>query len=432
MGDALNFKCPCCKAPLKFSGASGDMSCEFCGSSFTMDQVKAAEEAEKEDAASSDMTWSSGGQSLITDEDGKVKGYKCPSCGAEMVADENTAATECPYCGNPAIIQQSFEGIYRPDLMIPFAVDKNAAKEKLLEFTKGKKLLPKSFTDKNRVEDITGLYVPFWLYSCHAKGSVSFDAEKKKEWDEGNFHYEKKDFYHLVRRGEMDFEKIPVDASTQMDDATMDSLEPYDLSKAVPYDAAYFSGYLANRYDVSEKDAQPRANERVTNTFVDKMRSEVEGYFSVQKKAESIVLSDAKAEYAMLPVWMMTTKYEGESYTFGINGQTGKMVGSLPVDKKRYYLFLGLGALVSMAVINLLVFFFGKIGISVKAEIISLVISLLIGLIYASALKSSMKNIVLKSRAAQYIKDSSLKIGPKVDRFLYSKTEKKEKAGGKA
>ena len=162
------------------------------------------------------------------------------------------------------------------------------------------------------------------------------------------------------------------------------------------------------------------------------MRSEVEGYFSVQKKAESIVLSDAKAEYAMLPVWMMTTKYEGESYTFGINGQTGKMVGSLPVDKKRYYLFLGLGALVSMAVINLLVFFFGKIGISVKAEIISLVISLLIGLIYASALKSSMKNIVLKSRAAQYIKDSSLKIGPKVDRFLYSKTEKKEKAGGKA
>ena len=143
--------------------------------------VKAAQEAEKEDAASSEMTWMSSGQSLITDEDGKVKGYKCPSCGAEMVADENTAATECPYCGNPAIIQQSFEGIYRPDLMIPFAVDKNAAKEKLLDFTKGKKLLPKSFTANNRVEDITGLYVPFWLYSCHAKGSVSFDAEKLSE-----------------------------------------------------------------------------------------------------------------------------------------------------------------------------------------------------------------------------------------------------------
>lgn len=428
MSEALNFKCPCCKAPLKFSGSSGEMSCEFCGSSFTMEQVKAAEEAEKEDAASSEMTWSSGEQALITDENGKVKGYKCPSCGAEMVADENTAATECPYCGNPAIIQQSFEGIYRPDLMVPFAIDKSAAKEKLLEFTKGKKLLPKSFTDKNRIEEITGIYVPFWLYSCHAKGAVSFDAEKKKSWDEGNYHYEKTDFYHLVRRGEMDFEKIPVDASTQMDDATMDSLEPYDLTAAVPYDAAYFSGYLADRYDVSEKDAQPRANERINNTFEDEMRKQVKDYTYVKTKNESVRLSDAKAEYAMLPVWMMTTKYEGKSYTFGINGQTGRMVGSLPVDKTRYFIFLGLGTLISMVVINLLVLLFGSNGMSVRAELISLVISLIVGLIYVSALKGSMKNIAKKSRAVQYMKEGSLKPGQGADRFLYSKTEKKEKA----
>ena len=102
----------------------------------------------------------------------------------------------------------------------------------------------------------------------------------------------------------MDFARIPVDAATQMDDDTMESLEPYDLSKGVEYNAAYFSGYLANRYDVEEKDAQPRANERVTASFKEKLRNTVNGYEDVSEKSESIRLTNAKAEYAMLPDWM--------------------------------------------------------------------------------------------------------------------------------
>ena len=421
MGDVLNFKCPCCGAALSFSGKTGEMTCEYCDASFTMEQAMAAQEAEKEDAASSDMTWTTPEQLVITDENGKMTGYKCPSCKAEMVADENTAATECPYCGNQAIIPQAFEGMYRPDLVIPFAVDKEEAKSKLNEFTKGKKLLPKTFTEGNRIEEITGMYVPFWLYSCHASGSVSYDGVKSKSWEENGVKYEKKDHYRITRSGDMDFERIPVDAATQMDDATMESLEPYDLSKGVEYNAAYFSGYLANRYDVEEKDAQPRANERVTNTFKERIRSTVSGFEEVQERTESIKLTKAKAEYAMLPVWMMTTKYDGETYTFGINGQTGKMVGALPIDKGLANKYFAIGTIVCFVVVQILIALFASF--TVPAEIFALVVSLIVGVIYVSGLKRAMNTVRAQDGARSYLRDDTIKMGAPVDRFTYTKTE---------
>lgn len=424
MGDVLNFKCPCCGAKLVWKGSSGQMTCEYCDAEFTMEQVKASEAAQSETGSGNDMTWSSSESALITDEDGKVQGYLCPSCGAEMVANDNTAATECPYCGNQAIIPKSFEGMYRPDVVLPFAVDKDAAKGKLSEFVKGKKLLPDSFTKNNRIDSITGLYVPFWLYTCHAGGSVEFSGEKIKRWEDSRFEYEKVDTYRVLRSGEMDFERIPADASTQMDDATMDSLEPYDLSKAVAYDAAYFSGYLADRYDVEEKDARPRADERVINTFRDKMKEKTSEYDTVNHKSESIKLTNAKAEYAMLPVWMMTTEFEGKKYTFGINGQTGKMVGSLPIDKGKYYKYLIISSLISLVITEILsaIFFGDGIG-----AFIAFILAIVIGFLYAGSLKSAMNTIAVKTTAASYLNENSLKYGRAEDDFLYSKTNKTPK-----
>lgn len=426
MADVLNFKCPCCGAALNFSGKTGEMTCEYCGASFTMEQAREAQEAEAVDAASSDMTWTTTEQLMIKDESGKIKGYKCPSCAAEMVADENTAATECPYCGNQAIIPQAFDGIYKPEVVIPFAVDKNEAKDKLKDFTKGKKLLPKSFTEGNRIDDITGLYVPFWLYSCHASGTVSYEGIKTKNWSDSNFEYTKKDHYNVTRSGDMDFERIPVNAATQMDEATMDSLEPFDYSKAVAYDAAYFSGYLANRYDVEEKDAQPKANGRVTHTFKDKIKETVKGYSEVNDRSDSIQLSQAKAEYAMLPVWMMTTTFNDEKYTFGINGQTGKMVGSLPIDKGLYWKYFSIATAISFVIMLILCALLGLLSGGVA--VVALIIAAVIGFIYGAILKGSMNTIAMKTNAAEYFVEGSFKSGSSTDRFMFSKTEKREKA----
>ncbi len=425
MSDISNFKCPGCGAKLTFDGQTGEMTCEHCGASFTMEQVKAAEEAEKENGAGSSLSWEHVSQGTLTDDDGKIRGYVCPSCNAEMVASDLTAATECPYCGNPSIVEQAFEGVYKPDVVVPFAVNKETAKSKLKEFIKGKKLLPSNFANGNRIDNITGLYVPFWLFSCHVDGFANFECFKEKNWSDAKADYTKKDYYSVKRSGEMDFNRIPVDAATQMDDATMDSLEPYDMSKAVPYDAAYFSGYLADKYDVTSQDSEPRANDRVRSTFVSKMQEAVKGYDSIIKKGESINLTGGKSEYAMLPVWMMSGKFEGKTYHFAVNGQTGRMVGELPVDKSKYWAQIAKGTAVSFIIMMIIMAFMDLFDGT--GAVISLVVALIIAFIRGAILKGSMKNISKQTQANEYMVKESLKMRAPVDRFLYTKTERREK-----
>jgi len=428
MKDVNQFQCPCCGARLIYDGEKEQMTCQYCDSTFSMEQVKAEEAAKEEMAAGSDMNWSTSSSSsaVICGPDGKVEGYSCPACGAQMMADENTAATECPYCGNFSIIKTSFEGMYRPDLVLPFVISKEKAQNALQGFTKGKKLLPDSFVNRNRIDSLTGLYVPFWLYSCHADGTIFYQGVKSKVWEDNDYKYKKKDHYRMIRSGDMDFKRIPCDASTKMDDAIMDSLEPFDLSKAVEYDAAYFSGYLADRYDVAEQDCRPRANQRVENTFRDRLKEEVKDFEEVEVTSQQIKLSDAKAEYAMLPVWMMTTQFEGKAYTFGINGQTGQMVGSLPIDKKKATTQFLLTAVISFAVALGIIFLATK-GLDVFKGIGGFAAALLIAAIRLASLTAAMNTAHVKTTAKAYVDKDSVKLGRHEDHFLYTKTEKTAK-----
>ena len=426
MKDISQFQCPCCGARLGYDGETQQMTCQYCDSTFSVEQIRAEQQAKEEMAAGSEMNWKTSSSSVITGPDGKVQGYSCSACGAEMVADENTAATECPYCGNFTIVKASFDGMYKPDVVLPFMVTKEKAQDALNGFTKGKKLLPDAFANKNRIDSITGLYVPFWLYSCHADGTIFYEGVKSQRWEDNDYRYVKKDHYRMIRSGNMDFQRIPVDASTKMDDAIMDSLEPFDLTKAVEYDAAYFSGYLADRYDVQEPDARPRANERVENSFRDRLREEVKEYEEVKATSEQIRLSDAKAEYAMLPVWMMTTQYEGKSYVFGINGQTGQMVGSLPIDKgkatKEFAVTSGISLVAVGVILRLIMGAF-----SVGNIIGTIIAALIIAAIRVSSLKAAMNTVHKKTTAKAYMNQNSVKLGRREDHFLYSKTEKTQK-----
>ena len=93
-----------------------------------------------------------------------LRSYVCKSCGGEIVGDENTAATSCPFCGNPVVMMGQFSGALKPDLVIPFKLDKKAAKEGLKKHLTGKRFLPKIFKDQNHIDEIKGIYVPFWLF----------------------------------------------------------------------------------------------------------------------------------------------------------------------------------------------------------------------------------------------------------------------------
>ena len=265
------FKCPCCDGGIEFNTRSQKMQCPYCSNEFDIETLTAYQE-ELNAAGEDEMDWdAAAGQAWTEDEVTGLRTYGCEVCGGEIVGDANLGATQCPFCGNPVVMKGQFAGDLKPDLVIPFKLDKKAAKEALNNHYKGKRLLPKVFKDQNHIEEVKGLYVPVWLFNTDAGAHVRYKATRTRVWSDSQYRYTETSHYSVTRGGNIAFENVPVDGSTKMDDTLMESIEPYDLSKAVDFQTAYLAGYLADKFDVTSENCKGRADERI--------RQSVENYF---------------------------------------------------------------------------------------------------------------------------------------------------------
>ncbi|MBQ2774466.1 MAG: hypothetical protein IJF40_01070 [Clostridia bacterium] len=329
--ELMTFKCPNCGGNILFDSTGQQFRCESCDSVFAKEQLEEYEQMLKKSEAPSEYVWEQ-----ETEREQVVTGsvsYICEYCGAEIVGDETTAATECVYCGSPVIMNKKLSGIDKPDYVIPFKLTKEDAKTALKNFYNKKPLLPKEFKDENRIEKISGVYVPFWLFDCGVDANIVYDATRVRTWSDSRYIYTKTSHFAVARGGSMEFERIPADGSSKMEDRYMDAIEPFDYSEMQEFAPAYLSGYLADKYDVQASACEPHVNERVNASTNETFRSTVKGYATVIPKSQSVNIRSGKAKYALLPVWMLTTRYKDKPYTFAMNGQTGKLVGELPVDK---------------------------------------------------------------------------------------------------
>lgn len=377
-----NYQCPACTGPLHYSAKSGKLACDYCGSSFDVAEIEAlyarkeaeaaaakqaadakAEAAQAAKAEAAEAAAASGGwdtSDLSRDWGAEADGlrvYSCPSCGAELICDQSTAATACPYCGNPAIVPGQFSGALRPDYILPFRLSKDDAVQALRAHYKGKPFLPRSFTSANHIEQIQGVYVPFWLFDGGAEGAASYRASNTNVFETGDYEITETRHYHVVRAGSLAFEKIPVDASSKMPDDHMDSIEPFDYAQLRPFSTAYLPGYLADKYDVTIDDSRDRADTRCRETLAQALRDTVTGYGACVTEREDIALRRGKVHYALLPVWMLSTKWRGQDFLFAMNGQTGKLVGDLPTDRGRFWgMFAAIVAPLTVALTAILQF----------------------------------------------------------------------------
>ena len=333
------FKCPACDAALKYGG-EGTMTCEYCGAE--IEATAFFDEDEPLDGASSWAKYGEKSQRWENSEGATL--LSCTSCGGEIICENETAATFCPYCDNPALVSSRLDGIFKPDAVLPFAVKKEDAAHILERFCKKKPLLPSAFRKQNKLESLRGVYVPFWLYDCDTLSRFVYSATRKTSWRSGDYRYTRTSYYRLYRRGNMSFSDIPVDASVAMDNTLLESIEPFDFSKTVPFEKAYLSGFFANRYDDSAENCATRAKQRVDASVETAMRGTVRGYLTVTPTVREVALTRNDIRYALLPVWFMTTRYKNKAYSFAINGQSGKMSGKLPVSAGRFAAFFSLVA----------------------------------------------------------------------------------------
>ena len=348
MSDIMEYKCPACGGAMEFDSNSQKMKCPYCDTEMSIEEFQQTQQGkpdgkgnESSGNASDDVNWQSASDGQWGEgETNGMRVYACESCGGEIVADENTGATSCPFCGNRVVMKGQFSGDLKPDYIIPFKLDKKAAKEAYHKHLTGKKFLPKIFKQENHIDEIKGVYVPFWLFDADTKADITYNAERVQIWESGDTEFTEREYYHVKRSGGIRFEHIPADGSRKMDDDLMESIEPYNFADAVPFQPAYLAGYVADRYDVNVEERLVRAKDRIIKSAEEAFENTVKGYNSVTPVESNVNIYNARYLYAMYPVWILNTTWKGEKYIFAMNGQTGKMVGDLPADNGAFWKYV--------------------------------------------------------------------------------------------
>jgi len=356
------FKCLNCSGAINFDTSSQQMKCPYCDSEFEIEALQEYDDAMSE-GGSDEIEWSAHEDTPW--QEGEQEGmrvYSCNTCAGEIIADASTAATNCPFCGNPVVMKEQLTGSVRPDCIIPFKLDKKAAQESLIAHLSNKKLLPKCFKSTKTLDEISGVYVPFWLFDADITANMRYRATTIRMWSDSRFNYRETRHFSVIRQGEMAFDNVPVDASAKMPADLMESIEPFNTADAVDFNTAFLAGYLADKFDFESKDCIDRANERIRQSTQDAFAATVRGYTTVMPEYRGVYLNKSSVKYALLPVWVMSATWRGKQFLFAMNGQTGKFVGNLPTDWGAFWRWFAIAAIGITALINIILLIAGALA----------------------------------------------------------------------
>ena len=340
---AVSYKCPGCGGDLRFDPDTQECKCEYCLSSFTVPDLESRNNMEEviNDASKNTPDYSA-----------EMVEYSCPSCGAVIVTDTTTSATFCIYCHNPVVIPQQVAGEFRPAKVIPFKLKREDAIDKLNAWCKKKWFLPRDFRSQKQLDMVKGVYLPYWLVDFNTKSQLSAEGRIVTSWRVGDYQYTKTDRYSVQRSADMALLNIPHDASSKADDKLMDSIEPFDYNETKDFSMSYLSGFLAEKYDVPSDQIIPVLKERATKVVHSELSGSLRSerpYTSVSERGFFVDFKSADACYALLPIWMVTYLYNGKTFMYVINGQTGKASGILPISRGKLALLFGIVAAVTFA-----------------------------------------------------------------------------------
>lgn len=310
----IHYKCPNCGANMRFDATTGKLTCHSCGRE---DNIEAFPEEFIRTTFSED----------------DAKEYHCENCGAVLITEKETSATTCSFCGAGVVLLDRLSGELAPAKVIPFTISKEQAIKAFKTWCKNGLLTPRDFMTADRIKGITGMYVPFWLYDLNSSVQVSALGTRVRTYTKGDYRYTETSHYDIYRDINLDYLKIPVDASEKMKDELMDRLEPYNYDGIKDFKTPYLAGYIAEKYNYDDMELLPRAKSKISNYIESYIHSTVTGYSSVSFREKDINITQKTAYYTLLPVWILFYDYNKTEYIFAMNGQTGKVVGKPPISQ---------------------------------------------------------------------------------------------------
>ncbi len=328
--DTYMYKCPNCGSGMEYDADTHIFHCEYCLSDFTADELEEKRKKAEAAAAESDR------KENITGFEEHSSVYSCPNCGAEIVTDETTAASFCYYCHNPVVLSGRLEGEFKPDYIIPFKFDKEEAERKFYRWIKSKKLLPGYFTKVSALENLYGVYYPYWMTDCTVKGDFQATGRNIKVWISGELEYTETKVYEIKREGTIEFDNIKNFAMKGDRAKPAMAVQPFRDEGIEEFKMAYLSGFMAEKRNVEYSETKETVRGQVEEYTKKIFESSIDGgYGSVSNKSLNSSIIKSSHKYILLPVWVVTYVSKGKTYYFAINGQTGKTVGKLPLSKAK-------------------------------------------------------------------------------------------------
>ncbi|MBR6253276.1 MAG: TFIIB-type zinc ribbon-containing protein [Clostridia bacterium] len=321
----MKIACPRCGADIEYDIQSGKLHCEYCGSYSDVSEVelnqydKAKQKAKPQSGASYGAT---------IDQDDIYDEFHCSSCGAQLITDKNTTITHCVYCGSQQMIKQRLTGNFEPHKVLPFKITKENFLYIYRNFVHKKIFAPNEFRNNPYITETKGLYVPYYIYNYDI---ISYGRGEAQRRSDKNTYY--KWFEYQSKAKSM----IMIDGSSRLDDSIMSSLEPFDLNQTVDFNPVYLTGFQAERTDETAESLDNKAENRAimyTNRVV---RTAPSPYTMSGGYIASDLKKTCDPEQSMLPIWFVNTFYKNKKYSYAVNGQTGKVVGEVPLSKAKFY-----------------------------------------------------------------------------------------------
>lgn len=345
--------CKNCSHALVFNPASQKLECSYCGSSFTAEEVESESKEYRQDLQAESM------ETVYGETDGKYMDcyvYTCAECGGEIIINGSESSTTCIYCGNPNVVFSRIARQKCPDYVLPFSITKDKAVSMVRERLKKGIFVPHKIK-KVDIDCVRGIYLPYWLVNAEFSGAVVLSGQVQ----EGKHTRT----YYFGRAGDINIKNLPIDASKMVSDESTARLEPFSMTRLKPFDEDYLAGFYSNVSDVTYGDVKNAVFKRAQKYFDEEVQDNVSAEKTkILHSCPSLKL-DNDMVYAMMPVWFITLKHKRKHVTILVNGDTGKVVCGIPLDKSRFYpILFGLGILLTAAAFALFYYTFFILAIA--------------------------------------------------------------------
>lgn len=338
---SVDYTCPGCGAWIGYNPDIGKFRCEYCLGEYTLEEVEAWAQKRSADEHNNVVPEKEIQENYIND----MVGYTCKNCGAQAMAEKGATATVCFYCHKPIVIAENLSGHFKPERIIPFGIGKDKAKETFLSWAEKKKFKPKNFTDKSRVEEITGVYLPFWWGNFDAEVNAVVEGTSSSRTREGNKYRIETKVFEMNRSGPVKLNEFGEVALSRYEENFIFGLGEFDKRGEKEFAMPYLAGNFAESYDKSEEEIKKELIQKAYN----KIYAQVTGVPGGTSKVRSFNLNWTNIEwhYGLIPIWILNYNYNDRIYKFGINGVSGKAFGEVPIDGLKLNLFsAGIGALI--------------------------------------------------------------------------------------